>query len=139
MESESRALVSMILESGTGNKRVQIYKSIGDDFHYFPSIDVHRPIVASLQSSKTVIVGHSKRHQEQAHEQKQLGEQSRTASTHEQLGEQAKQAKHVVDLKSVESEQARHIVDLKSVESQVSSRSKAVGGKAICDNAMTDN
>ena len=62
-----------------------------------------------------VIAGQSKRHQEQ----KQLGEQSRTASTHEQLGGQATQARHVVDSKGVESKQTEHVVDLKSVEGQV--------------------
>ena len=66
-----------------------------------------------------VIAGQSKRHQGQVHEQMQLGEQSRTASTHEEVGGPANQARHVVDLKSVESEQTEHVVDLKSVESQV--------------------
>ena len=91
----------MIPESGTvKGMGMQIDSSICDDFHGFPSIDVHKPVVTDFQSSIVLIADQSKRHQEQ----KQVGEQSMTTSTHEQVGGQAKQAKHVVDLKSVESQ-----------------------------------
>ena len=44
---------------GNGIKGMQIDSSIGDSFHDFPCLDVHRPIVSSFQSSMAVIAGRS--------------------------------------------------------------------------------